>query len=70
VKLNTFISLAFALIAFLFAIDANAATTLSGITVDTSDIKGGLMVVFEALAAVALLVVGGSIILTKIGLRR
>lgn len=51
--------------------EANAAiTSLSGLTVDTSDAKSGLLVVIEALVALGVIWMGGSLVVAKVFGRR
>lgn len=58
----------------LFGIDAFAVapTSLTEVAtaVDPTDIKTALYIVFGTLATVAILMLGGSLVLSKLGLRR
>ncbi len=58
----------------LFGIDAFAVTPTSltdvAVAIDTTDIKTSLYTVFGTLSTVAILILGGSLVLTKLGLRR
>lgn len=64
----------FGLFLALFGIDAFAVvpTTLTEVAsaVDYTDIKSALYSIFSGLAFIALIVTGGGIVLSKLGLRR
>lgn len=72
--MKKFIPAFLALFLMMLGFDAMAVTPTSltevATAVDPTDIKTALYIVFGTLATVAILMLGGSLVLSKLGLRR